>query len=730
MKIRTGVILYTVIWVIALLISGFSIYQNLGDAQIINYSGIVRGGTQRLIKKELQDLPSDDIIQYLDDIIYDLTTGDGKFGLNSSHSDSYQQQLSDMEKVWNNMKIQIAQVRNGGDKKALLETSEQYYQMADTLVKTAESDSTRKLTFMMKCIATYLVMSIGFFSFWYYRKRTEINSLKNYDDLTGIHNFEAFMEEAMLQLSMGHGNDYILMYLDIDHFKMLNSAYGYAFGDELLKLTAKAILNHMEEKETCARVNADNFLILKRQQEHTVESLKDDILHYIKDHASLNISDEISFCIGACHIDTKAFTKAEIQGLIDHANLAHKNAKFQGDNQIVWYDENLLIQLYHENMILKKVHSAIEHEDFLFYLQPKFNIRDEHILAAEALVRWAYSEDQFLTPDEFIPQLENSGMISELDFYMLDHACAFLEEHALACSGFTISVNFSRVTLLQRDFYEKVCAILDQHQIKPQSIEIEIVESAFHEISEAVFQTLIKLRAHGFLISMDDFGTGYSSLDLLNTLEIDVLKIDRSFLNDMSEKGKNIIELIVQIAHNYHIKVTCEGIETQEQLDYLRTIGCDMGQGYFVSKPIPHDQFYEYYLKDVDPDYLKHAVYDYSNILQTDECIKIIMAHMEGIIYLIDDDTHELLYINQAGKKAFHIKDDTEYHGRKCYDILQSQTSPCNFCRNRIKNDQIWGHYRIKADDELLVMDKKIPLENNRVVRMEIAYLKKEINPQ
>lgn len=599
MKKNTGLIIYTFIWLIALLILGFSIFQNLGDAQIINYSGIIRGGTQKLIKNELLSIQDDDSIQYLDDILYDLETGAGKFGLSHHHSTDYRKLLTETQKQWEDIKEQIQSVRSGGDKQVLLAKSETYFDLADKLVTSAEIDSNHKLSQIIVLIFVYLILSIGLFTIWYQRKSREIKSIKNFDDLTGILNFETFIEQVRLSLRTRFTEEFILVYLDIDNFKLINTSYGHLFGDELLKLVADAFHQNQKEGELCCRVNADNYLILLKYDPNAIPKLKNMLIEYIRQHSSLEISDEITFCIGIFPIQMADYTKEDIQSMIDNASLAHKKAKFKGFDQSIWYNDNLLRQLRYDNSVIKQAHSAIENKEFQMYLQPKFDIQSGQIIAAEALVRWQFSKDEILYPDSFIPQLESNGLISNLDFYMLDCACTFIQEHRLADTDFTIAVNFSRVTLLQRDLYERIHKILDTCQVPASSIEIEVTESAFNDISGTVIHTLQTLQQDGFAVSMDDFGTGYSSLNLLNTLSIDILKIDRTFLEQIDQKGKDIIKLIVHIAHTLQMKVICEGIETKEQLDYLKSIGCDMGQGYFVSKPIPESEFQQQFLKEI-----------------------------------------------------------------------------------------------------------------------------------
>lgn len=238
-------------------------------------------------------------------------------------------------------------------------------------------------------------------------------------------------------------------------------------------------------------------------------------------------------------------------------------------------------------------------EEFKVYLQPKVDISSGSVIGAEALVRWISKEQGFLPPDAFIPLFESNGFITKLDFYMLEKVCILLcqtlddpEKIALP-----ISVNFSRVTVRQMDFVRQFQRIVESYNIPPCYIEAEVTESAFGTNSERVVKTMETLQKNGYLIVMDDFGAGYSSLNLLMSLPIDVLKLDKEFLLEGTsvKRAQIIIKNIVEMAGLLGIQVVCEGVETEEHLQFLKKIGCEIGQGYYFSRPLPVSVFWDKY---------------------------------------------------------------------------------------------------------------------------------------
>lgn len=586
MKNKSEIGIYTCIWGIAVIILVFSIFQNMVDVKAVNYCGIIRGASQKLIKEELYNVQDDEEIVRLDSFLNFIQTGKGDLNYSNFHDSEYKGELNEVSILWEDMKEEIYNVREGASKSQLFEMSQTFFEKANTMVYAAEAYARKKLFYLIFALVGYLLCSIGLFTWWTRKKQKEIQVIRYQDEITGLSNFFAFKIDMQKLMSMTASNDYILITFDIDNFKFLNTTYGYTFGTEMLKIIANSLSSFIGNNEICARQGSDNFLLFVHYKDEVIEQIKSILYKDINDKATLNIGHDITFTFGVCVYHNGEFK--EFEDLLDSANLAHKNAKQKGRGNVVWYNDEFLKKIVHDNMIVGHMRHALETEEFQMYLQPKFEIATGKIIAAEALVRWKTKEDGILFPDEFIPLFEQNGFIFELDLYMLNKACEFIKELHFENSGFTISVNFSRVTLYHKDFYKEVTRIMKHHKIPLTCIEMEITESAFNGLDDFILKMLKKLQKIGFRLSIDDFGTGYSTLNLLNTLPIDVLKIDRDFVKKIgtSKHAVSIIELIIGVSHTLDIQVVCEGIETKKQLSYLKELKCDFGQGYYISRPV------------------------------------------------------------------------------------------------------------------------------------------------
>lgn len=591
MRKKNEFYIYTSMWMIAVIILLVLLVQNLGDARVVNYSGIIRGATQKLVKEEISGFPDDWLIGRLDGIIVNLQTGDGEFNLRRNGDKNYQEQLAKLKEIWEQIKREIQLVRQGEvSSDNLYELSQVHFTEADQMVLLAEQSSEQKLLKSIGIYTATLLLSVAAFTIVNRRNRRLLLKSIHTDNLTGILNRDGFKAEAASLLRRYPDNRYCLIEFDIDDFKFLNTSYGYEQGDRLLCALADCIQSTYNGDQLSARIASDDFVILVKQGPELVDRLRNllaDTLHL----AFLNISEFITFTIGAYELPEDC---GNIQTVMDKANMAHKNAKAEGKSISLWYDEMLLDKLNWENQLTKRMRKALGNGEFKMYLQPKYSLDDLKIRNAEALVRWDIPDEGTVCPDQFIPLFERNGSIAEIDFYILEKACAYIRKY-LDTFGteFHISVNFSRVTIYQQRCYSTILEITDRFQIPHNCIEIEITESAFNGISEVIVQKILNLQEEGFIISMDDFGSGYSSLNLLNKLPIQVLKLDHEFLREYGTEGKakNVISCVTELAHTLDMKVVCEGVERQEHVDFLKKIGCDYGQGYFFSKPIPEEEF-------------------------------------------------------------------------------------------------------------------------------------------
>lgn len=596
MKKKQEFRLYTGMWAIATLFLLFFLWKNMGDARVINYSGLVRGATQKLVKEELAGEPNDDLILYLDQIIYSLQTGKGEFGLIRNSDDEFQERLSGLKLVWEDMKTEISAVReNPAVSDRLYALSQQHFALANEMVSRAEQVADRKLALSISIYCVCLLLSIAYFAVAHRRNQRKIENSLSVDRLTGLLSRSGFEVEAEKILHGQQNRRYLIVEFDVANFKRINRSYGYAQGDLLLRSMAEAVKSWIGTHALCARINADDFILLAEDREELLPELEDRLKRAEqKQHITVTFGD-IRFKFGAYRIMNNS---EQIRTVMDKANTAHKAAKRAEQKSCIWYDEKLIEKLELENWYKERLDHALRAGEFQLYLQPKIALSTMEIIGAEALVRWEIPDHGLIFPDSFIPLFEKDGSIAALDYYMLEKACEYLqaqfEQGKPACP---ISVNFSRVTLYREEFFDAVLEIVDRYGVPYRYIEVEVTESAFNEVTDAVLQTIQRLQEAGFLISMDDFGAGYSNLNLLGRLPIQIIKLDREFMRTSGENKnvKGIVACMVDIAHAMGIKVVCEGVEEEGHVEFLRNISCDYAQGYYFSKPIPSKDFGQVY---------------------------------------------------------------------------------------------------------------------------------------
>ncbi len=380
--------------------------------------------------------------------------------------------------------------------------------------------------------------------------------------------------------------------ININHFQTINERFGKQYGDDVLRRLADKIrATARETGGVCCRQGADVFLLYcphREEYDSLLESL------------SIGIGGKGS---GADHVRLRmgvyanADRQLDPERRFDRANKAADSVRGSHVLSIGFYDAAIHEAQIHRERLLEDFHSCLENNCFRVYLQPKFNIRREepYLASAEALVRWVHPELGMISPAEFIPLLEESGLILELDRFVWEHTAAYIRSWKDRFGvSVPVSVNVSRVDMLATNLKEIFRQILDDYRLEPSDLMLEITESAYTGSSDPVIETALALRKMGFMIEMDDFGTGYSSLGMLNRLPIDALKLDMSFVRTAfagEKRDTRIIQLILDVAKILDVPVIAEGVETEEQLLALKDLGCDLAQGYFFSRPVPGDEF-------------------------------------------------------------------------------------------------------------------------------------------
>lgn len=455
------------------------------------------------------------------------------------------------------------------------------------------------------CMSAFVILILLLFSLYIIKseqkKMEEIERLSFTDMLTKIGNSTKFCMISEKILKKNKKKKYVFVIFDINNFKSINHSFGYDVGDEILKSIARKLETRFKNNETCGRLDNDKFIVLAKYNDNIYDEIKHLLNQILTECVGIEVSSKITFNFGAYIVERG--NKENIISIIDKAETAFKIIKNSPRNELKVYDDKLLNYLKEKTKIEACMYEALKNNEFKVYLQPKVLLETNNICGAEALVRWSSDELGFMPPDLFIPLFEQNGFVSELDFYVLEKVCNKIEEFLeqdLEC--ITVSVNQSRVTISDPDYLKRLHNITLKHHEAVKYIELEITENIFVAEYDEILKIMDKMKELGFKLSMDDFGSGYSSLNLLKKMPIDVLKLDKLFFDESStsEKSRAIIRRIVDMARDIDIKVICEGVETFEQVKFLKEIKCDMAQGYYYDKPMPMEAFTEKMLNNID----------------------------------------------------------------------------------------------------------------------------------
>lgn len=415
-----------------------------------------------------------------------------------------------------------------------------------------------------------------------------VDYLATYDELTGIYNKQAFYAKTKEMLLDNPDKNFDLLRINIERFKVLNDLFGESTGDKLLRYIGKFLKEINLPLCVSGRLYADNFVVCyeagKGDSRRMINTLQ-----MVADSFAINNRTILSF--GLYRIDDKTLP---VSVMCDRANMALWKAKGNFKNPYCEYDEKMRQQVLKEQKIINAMEMAIQNKEFTLYLQPKYNIEKGTIIGAEALVRWISQENGFISPGDFIPVFENNGFVYEVDKFIWEESCRYLRKWLdEGREVHPISVNVSRIDLYDPKLVKHLVDLREKYQLPSQYLELEITESAYTEDPEQIITITRQLREAGFVILMDDFGTGYSSLNMLKDIQIDVLKLDMGFLksSDYSAKGGNILTAILKMAESLKMQTIAEGVETKEQVEFLKGIGCKYVQGFYYSKPLPVEDF-------------------------------------------------------------------------------------------------------------------------------------------
>ena len=424
---------------------------------------------------------------------------------------------------------------------------------------------------------------------------------KNQDALTGIYNLEGFVQRAGELRCGPQQRQYALVKFGINNFRYINRVCGFDTGDAVLCSIAGSLKEFCRTCEACGRVEKDVFALLlaykgKADLDQRMEKLRQRLL---SPEIKRKIGAEISFTAG---VYLPADLCAEpMKDMLDKAFIAMESCKGEArKNKLLYYDPAMNEQRFEEERLMRQAPEALEKGEFCLYLQPQLELAEETLAGAEALVRWQRPDGTVLLPDQFIPMFEHNGFILEFDFYMLEVLCRQLR--AWLDTGLEvkpISINQSRRHLCSEGYLERFCAMVDRYKVPHECIVFELTESAFVEFGGETMALARQLHQQGFLLAIDDFGTGYASLHSVSRMAADILKIDRSLLENFetNPRSRVILQKVVEMARETQMISVCEGVETPEQKGYLKQLGCDWIQGFLYARPMPAQAFGQNCLK-------------------------------------------------------------------------------------------------------------------------------------
>ena len=416
--------------------------------------------------------------------------------------------------------------------------------------------------------------------------------MRHRDYLTEVYSYDYLKKWGKKHTEQYKLRYYTAINVNIKNFKLMNKTYGAARGDEILARTAQALKGIIHRGEIVSRTGNDNFvlMIFKDRELEVIEQLENM-------HLFMKVKDEwksipVSFRAGIYDIHPGD----QISEVLNMCSIALRKAREEGMPDYVRFNDEQLANLLKEKEVLDNFESGISNKEFVVYYQPKVDIVTKELCGCEALVRW-FKDGRMVPPDDFIPYLEKSGHIMELDFFVFQQVCKHISEwQKMGIEPVRVSSNFSKLHLGNPSFTKKVMDVLTFYDVDAKYVDLELTESSGISNLKSLNETIERFKKKGIYTSMDDFGTGYSSLSLLQDVNFNVVKLDKSFFRNAEEENPEKQKMLTNVIHmiaDLGREIICEGVETKEQMEFLLTTECHIAQGYFYDKPLPYDVFVE-----------------------------------------------------------------------------------------------------------------------------------------
>lgn len=418
-----------------------------------------------------------------------------------------------------------------------------------------------------------------------------------HDSTTGLPNRMLLMDrmEQAVQSGLRLGIPLAFLILDIDDFKKVNDTLGHYSGDSLLKKVASSLKGTLRDSDTLARIGPDEFgiLIQTKTDPESIDQIRKKIQRiFFQPFVIEGLSIEVQVSMGIAFFPKHG---KEAETIMQRASVAVYSAR-QDRNKFTVYSEKLDKNSPHRLTMVGELRQAIQNDELILYYQPKIDLQKWQVLGVEALVRWQHPEHGFMPPDEFIPMAERTGLIRPLSVWMLNHALSQAEIWHKKDIKISVAVNFSPVTFLDTELPNQIIGMLSLYEVPAKYVTFEITEGSMLKDPAMAMEIMNRLVEAGIKISIDDFGTGYSSLAYFKNLPVQEVKIDKSFVSDMltNERDNVIVKSIIDLGHNLGMRVVAEGVENKETMIALKQMGCDVLQGYYVSRPVSSGDFMDW----------------------------------------------------------------------------------------------------------------------------------------
>lgn len=506
------------------------------------------------------------------------------------------------------------------------------------------------------------------------------------DDLTQVYTRPAFYLHAKNLLNE-QNEVFDLVVSDIQGFKVINERFGELKADELLKYTASFLKEHLAFGDYIGRYGSDKFIFLARKEDQPINIKIESLLDKFVEGSpigvvkckfgifeNVNSSESLSLCA--------SYALTALKRIINDFNIA--SIVFNEDERKV-YDK--------EKQLTRDMLRAYENDEFKVYYQPKHDTNSHKLVGAEALIRWQHPELGFISPAEFIPLFEATGFVSRADYYVWKRTCENLRKWIdKGIEVVPISVNASKLDFEYDNYLNIIAKPVEDNNLSPKLLNIEVTETINQKNINHLIEQLNACREYGFGIELDDFGSGYSSLNVLGSLPLDVVKIDQSFIKQIDDPRKaRILSSSINLGKNLGLVSICEGVETEEQLNILKSFGCDRIQGYFFSKPLSEEDFERYLIQESN----KEVIEEYAEVSESSS------------VYVVDKDFNVVNY-NTIVKTNFPKVNK----GEKCYKCIHGKGEPCSRCPIVLK--QVGPRTVVDmARNRFIVIDcADFPLEN------------------